>query len=51
VTGSFYIPLGDDRWRATEHTASPWSARAQHGGPPSALMSRAVQRCAPRDDM
>jgi Thioesterase-like superfamily len=51
VTESFYIPLGDDRWRATVHTTGPWDARAQHGGPPSALLGRAIQRCAPRDDM
>lgn len=51
VTASFYLPLGDGRWRATAHTTSPWDARAQHGGPPSALLGRAIQRCAPRDDM
>jgi hypothetical protein len=33
------------------HTTGPWDARAQHGGPPSALLGRAIQRCAPRDDM
>ena len=51
MTASFYIPLGGDSWRATAHTTGPWDARAQHGGPPSALMARAIQRCAPRDDM
>jgi len=51
VTASFYIPLGDGKWRGTVHTTGPWDARAQHGGPPSALLGRAVQRCAPRDDM
>jgi hypothetical protein len=51
VTASFYIPLGDGRWRGTVHTTGPWDARAQHGGPPSALLGRAIQRCAPRDDM
>lgn len=51
VTESFYVPLGNDRWRATVHTTGPWDARAQHGGPPSALLGRAIQRCAPRDDM
>ena len=48
---SFYVPLGDDRWAATSHTTGPWDARYQHGGPPSALLGRAVERCAPRDDM
>ncbi len=51
VTGSFYLPLGDGRWRATIHTSGPWDSRTQHGGPPSALMGRAIQHCAPRDDM
>jgi hypothetical protein len=61
VTGSgdgpmpeaFYLPLSDDgaRWRSTVHTTGPWDPGAQHGGPPSALLGRAVERCAPRDDM
>ena len=33
------------------HTTGPWDERAQHGGPPSALLGRAMQRCEPRDDM
>jgi hypothetical protein len=48
---SFYVPLGDDRWSATRHTTGPWDPRFQHGGPPSALLGRAVERCAPRDDV
>jgi hypothetical protein len=48
---SFYVPLGDDRWQATVHTTGPWDPRAQHGGPPSALLSRAMERVHPRDDM
>jgi hypothetical protein len=48
---SFYVPLGDDRWQATVHTTGPWDPRAQHGGPPSALLCRAMQRVHPRDDM
>jgi hypothetical protein len=51
MPGSFYVPLGDDLWRATPHTAGPWDAGAQHGGPPSALLGRAMQRCQPRPDM
>lgn len=49
----FYLPLSDDgtRWRATGHTAGPWDSAAQHGGPPSALLGRAVERCSPRDDV
>ena len=48
---SFYLPLGDDRWLATKHTTGPWDASAQHGGPPSALLGRAISRCQPRPDM
>jgi len=47
----FYLPLGDDRWRSTVHTTGPWDARFQHGGPPSALLARAIERCSPREDM
>ena len=50
-TQSFYVPLGDDRWLATVHTTGPWDPRSQHGGPPSALLGRAVEQCAPRDDV
>ena len=51
VADSFYVPVRDGTWRATPHTTGPWDERAQHGGPPSALLGRAIQRCAPRDDM
>ena len=47
---AFYVPLGDDRWRSTVHTTGPWDARFQHGGPPSALLARAIERCGPRED-
>jgi Thioesterase-like superfamily len=51
VTDSFYVPAGDDVWRATRHASGPWDTGAQHGGPPSALLSRAIQRCQPRAEM
>jgi hypothetical protein len=47
----FYLPLRDDRWRPTVHTSGPWDARFQHGGPPSALLARAIEQCSPRQDM
>lgn len=47
----FYVPLGDDRWQPTVHTTGPWDARFQHGGPPSALLGREVERRSGRDDM
>ena len=51
MADSFYVPLGDGRWQATVHTTGPWDAGAQHGGPPSALLGRAMQECSPREDM
>jgi hypothetical protein len=47
---AFFLPLADDHWRATGHTVGPWDERFQHGGPPSALLGRAVERTEPRDD-
>ena len=48
----FFEPLDDsgERFRATVHTTGPWDFRYQHGGPPSALLGRALERCAPRED-
>ncbi len=51
MADSFYVPLGDGQWQATVHTTGPWDARAQHGGPPSALLGRAMRECEPRADM
>lgn len=51
VPESFYVPLGDGLWVATKHTAGPWDSTAQHGGPPSALLGRAMLRCQPRPEM
>jgi len=48
---SFYEPLGEDRWSSTVHTIGPWDASSQHGGPPSALLARAIERCEPREDV
>ncbi len=43
TANAFYEPLGDHRYRATPATAGPWSATAQHGGPPAALLGRALE--------
>jgi hypothetical protein len=43
-------PLGE-KLIATGLTASTWSPLLQHGGPPSALLVRALERCHPRPDM
>jgi len=48
---AFYLPLGENRWGATVHTTGPWDARFQHGGPPSALLARAIEQCEPRENM
>lgn len=42
-TDSFYEPLDDHRFRSTPATAGPWSERAQHGGPPAALLARGLE--------
>ncbi len=53
MVDAFFEPLTADgtRWRGTEHTAGPWDPGAQHGGPPSALLARAVEACSPREDL
>src|ERR1700716_2858380 len=49
-----YRPLDGpegDRFHATLSTTGPWFADAQHVGPPSALLARALERCDPRPGM
>ncbi|WP_028659930.1 thioesterase family protein [Nocardioides insulae] len=48
---AFYLPVGDDEFDSTVATSSPWDDTAQHGGPPSALLARAAERCRPDDGM
>jgi hypothetical protein len=50
VAGAFYTPSGD-RLVSNELTRGPWDPHAQHAGPPSALVARALERCEPRDGM
>jgi len=38
------------RYVAAPGTAGPWNAQLQHGGPPSALLVRAAERCVPAHD-
>jgi hypothetical protein len=47
VHSAFYESAGTDAFVASPATAGPWSAQAQHGGPPSALAARAIQRHEP----
>jgi hypothetical protein len=49
VHSVFFEPSGTDTFVATPATAGPWSERAQHGGPPSALAARALERHEPDD--
>jgi hypothetical protein len=47
VETAFYEPVGADSCVATSATIGPWSNDAQHGGPPSALAARAIERHEP----
>lgn len=40
---AFYLPDGE-RFVATESTRGPWSRDYQHGGPPAALLTRALEQ-------
>lgn len=42
-------PLGE-RFRATDMVRGTWSSHIQHGGPVSALLVRAMERCERRED-
>ncbi len=44
LPGSLYVQVDDDTFDATDLTIGPWSDDAQHGGPPAALLARAVER-------
>jgi hypothetical protein len=44
VPDAFYLPLDAGRFTATALTAGPWDGELQHGGPPSALLARAVEQ-------
>jgi len=45
VSDAFFLPTGEpERFLATPHTEGPWAPAIQHGGPPCALLARAVER-------
>ena len=48
---TFYTELDEGRFASSAWTTGPWDAGSQHGGPPSALLARAVERHRPRADM
>jgi Thioesterase-like superfamily len=47
VHSAFFEPAGAGAFVATPATGGPWSPLAQHGGPPSALAARALERHEP----
>src|SRR2546421_264861 len=47
--GAVYVREDEDRFVPTELATGPWSPDAQHGGPPAALLGRAVEQFE-RDD-
>jgi acyl-coenzyme A thioesterase PaaI-like protein len=47
VSEAFYVPLGGDLFSPTKATVGPWDPRFQHGGPPVALLVRALEQCEP----
>jgi hypothetical protein len=55
LSDSYYelIDADDERgekFKASDLVRSTWTAAIQHGAPVSALLVRALERCAPRDD-
>jgi hypothetical protein len=51
VSQAFYEQLDDHRFRPTTRTRGPWGPDSQHGGPPSALLGRAIESVNERDDV
>jgi hypothetical protein len=47
----FFEHAGPGSFVATRATAGPWSPDAQHGGPPSALAARELEKHEPDDNM
>ena len=51
LPAAYYLPLGDDRFEPTEATTSPWDDRAQHGGPPTALLADRLDQAFGRPEL
>lgn len=47
MESAFFEPTGNGTYRATPASAGPWTAAAQHGGPPSALAAWDMERHEP----
>ena len=50
MSEALFVPE-DGRFLPTELCRGPWSPDAQHGGPPAALLARAVERFGGGDEM
>jgi hypothetical protein len=55
LSDSYYELIDSDdergeKFKASDLVRSTWTAAIQHGAPVSALLVRALERCAPRDD-
>jgi hypothetical protein len=48
---SFYVQIDEDVYESTQNTAGPWEATSQHGGPPAALVGRAIEKLGERTDV
>src|SRR5215469_2390218 len=51
VHSAFFEQVSRGSFHATEATSGPWSPKAQHGGPPSALAVRDMERHEPNELM
>jgi hypothetical protein len=51
LPAAYYLPLGDGHFEPTEATTSPWDTRAQHGGPPTALLASCLDDAFGRPDL
>lgn len=49
MTDAFFVPT-QDGFHATEHARGPWDPDALHGGPPAALMGRAIEQVSRIED-
>ena len=51
MTASIFEPAGDGRYVPTEAALGPWSDQALHGGPPTMLMAREIERYSADQEM
>lgn len=50
MSDAFYLPDGE-RFVPTDWTRGPWDSKAQHAGPPAALLGRAIEALDPVGEM